>query len=324
VKAVRLHEYGGPEVLILEEVDKPRPGAGQVLVRVRAASVNQVDVAVRENRFPTPKQPPKIIGTDGAGIVEEVGEGVHNVAPGAEIVFSGIGIGSEGSYAEYALLAEIQAVPKPPSLSFVEAAAMGLVFPTAYYGLVDRAHVAAGETVLVQGAAGGVGSAAVQIAKAVGARVLATVDDDAGAELVLELGADETIDRHHEDVAVRVRQLTEDRGVDVIVEIATSDNLAADIGALAKGGRIVCIGQGRGAEGTVPVGHAIAIDATILFMSLSNAGRAGVARIMGEIATLVEQGKVASVIGEELPLADARRAHELLQGPHLGKIVLVP
>jgi NADPH:quinone reductase len=323
VKAVRLHEYGGPEVLILEEIDKPQPGPGQVLVRVRAASVNQVDVAVRENRFPTPKEPPKTIGTDGAGVVEEVGEGVQSVAPGAEVVFSGIGIGSEGSYAEYALLAEVQAVPKPPSLSFVEAAAMGLVFPTAYYGLVDRAHVAAGETVLVQGAAGGVGSAALQIAKALGARVLATVGDDAGAELVLELGA-EAIDRKHEDVAARVKQLTEGRGVDVIVEVATSDNLAADVGLVAKGGRIVCIGQGRTAEAAVPVGPAIGVGATVLFANLGNAGRAGVARLMGEIATLVEQGKVAAVIGEELPLADARRAHELLQGPHLGKIVLVP
>lgn len=323
MKAVRLHEYGGPEVLILEEIDKPQPGPGQVLVRVRAASVNQVDVAVRENRFPTPKEPPKTIGTDGAGVVEEVGEGVQSVAPGAEVVFSGIGIGSEGSYAEYALLAEVQAVPKPPSLSFVEAAAMGLVFPTAYYGLVDRAHVAAGETVLVQGAAGGVGSAALQIAKALGARVLATVGDDAGAELVLELGA-EAIDRKHEDVAARVKQLTEGRGVDVIVEVATSDNLAADVGLVAKGGRIVCIGQGRTAEAAVPVGPAIGVGATVLFANLGNAGRAGVARLMGEIATLVEQGKVAAVIGEELPLADARRAHELLQGPHLGKIVLVP
>ena len=119
MKAVRLHEYGGPEVLVYEDVDSPAPAADQVLVRVAAASVNPIDVAVRENRFPTPKQPPKIIGADGAGVVEAVGADVTDVAVGAEVYFSGLGIGSDGSYAEYVLLAPAQAVPKPADLSFV-------------------------------------------------------------------------------------------------------------------------------------------------------------------------------------------------------------
>jgi len=324
VKAVRLHKYGGPEVLVYEEVEKPTPGAKQVLVRVHAASVNQIDVAVREDRFPTPKQPPKIIGSDGAGIVEAVGAEVVGTRPGDEVFFTGLGIGSEGSYAEYVLLAQEQAVAKPESLSFIESAAMGLVFPTAYYGLVERAHVADGDTVLVQGAAGGVGSAAVQIAKALEARVLAVVGDEAGAELALKLGAETAINRKRENLPERVKELTQGRGVDVIIELVTSANLATDIGLIAKGGRIVCIGQGPDAEAAVPIGSAIGLDASLLFMSVNNAGRAGVARIMGEIANLVDRGLVAPVIGKELPLAEARRGHELLAGPHLGKIVLVP
>jgi hypothetical protein len=129
VKAVRIHEYGGPEVLVYEDVPKPEAGEGKVLVRVEAATVNPVDVAVREDRFPTPKKPPKIIGSDGAGVVEAVGPGVTEVVPGEEVFFSGLGVGSEGSYAEYTVIAEAQAVTKPPELSFVEAAAMGMVFP---------------------------------------------------------------------------------------------------------------------------------------------------------------------------------------------------
>ena len=140
MKAVRIHEYGGPEVLVYEDVPKPEPGPSQALVRVEAATVNPNDVAVRENRFPTPKDPPKIIGTDGAGVVEAVGADVTDVKPGDEVFFSGIGVGSEGSYAEYALIHEAQAVPKPAALSFVDAAALGLVFPTAYYALVTGAR----------------------------------------------------------------------------------------------------------------------------------------------------------------------------------------
>ena len=324
MKAVRLHEYGGPEVLVYEDVDRPAPAADQVLVRVAAASVNPIDVAVRENRFPTPKQPPKIIGADGAGVVEAVGADVTDVAVGAEVYFSGLGIGSDGSYAEYVLLAPAQAVPKPADLSFVEAAAMGMVFPTAYYALVIRGRLAAGETVLVQGGAGGVGSAAVQIAKALGARVLTTVGNEVAAALVTSLGADAAIDRHKEDVRAAVQRLTDGHGVDLVHELVASENLAADVGLIAKGGRIVITGQGTGTETGLPIGAAIGLNATILFMSLNNAGRAGVAEIMAHIAELAQQGKIKPVVSATLPLAEARRAHELLAGEHCGKIVLVP
>lgn len=325
MKAVRIHEYGGPEVLVYEEVAEPEPNAAQVLVRVEAATVNPVDVAVRENRFPTPKQPPKIIGTDGAGIVERVGADIARVTPGEAVFFSGIGIGSEGSYAQYVVLAEVQAIPKPDSLTFIEAAAMGMVFPAAYYGLVTRGALQAGETVLVQGAAGGVGSASLQIAKALGARVLATVAGETQSDLVRRLGADEVIDYRKEDVVARVLEITEGKGVDLVHELVVSVNLPADVKLIARGGRIVCTGQGPDPEARMPIGEALGKDASLLFMNLTNAGRAGVARIAREVAQMATAGTVKPVVGATLPLSEARRAHEMLaERGHVGKIVLLP
>jgi len=324
VKAVRIHETGGPEVLVYEEVPTPSPGRGQVLVRIEAASVNPVDAAVRGGAFPTPKKPPKIIGSDGAGVVAVVGPDVVVVKAGDEVFFQGLGIGSEGSYAEYALVAAEQCVPKPESLSFAEAAAMGLVFPTAYYALVRKGGLQPGETVLVQGASGGVGTASVQLAKALGARVLATVGGEEAARQVRDLGADEVIVYKTSDVGAEVARLTDGRGVDLIHELVVSENLPADIGMIARRGRIVCTGQGRRPEVAVPIGAAIGKDASLLFMSTSNAGRAGIAEIMREIARLAEQGRIRPVIWKTLKLSEARTAHELLAEHHVGKIVLVP
>ncbi len=150
MKAIRIHEYGGPEVLVHEDVPIPHPGESQILVRVEAATVNPIDIAVREDRFPTPRQPPKTLGSDGAGLVESVGAKVLAVRPSDRVFFSGLGIGSEGSYADYALIAETQVVPMPAWLSFVDAAALGMVFPAAYYALVMRGELKDGETALVQ------------------------------------------------------------------------------------------------------------------------------------------------------------------------------
>jgi NADPH2:quinone reductase len=324
VKAVRIHEYGGPEVLVYEEVPTPEPGPKQVLVKVAAATVNPIDVAVREDRFPTPKHPPKIIGSDGAGVVEKVGAEVTAARPGDRVAFSGLGVGSEGSYAEYVLITEAQVVHMPDGLSFTDAAAIGMAFPAAYYALVTRGALREGETVLVQGASGGVGSASVQLAKTLGARVFGTVSGPGAAELVLGLGAEAVIDFRTEDVAARVLELTDGKGVDLVHELVLSENLPTDVKLVAKGGRIVGTGQGPGADAVVPAGEAIGKDVSVLFMNLANAGRAGVAAIAAEIAAMAAAGKVKPVIGAELPLAEARRAHEMLAGDHLGKIVLLP
>jgi NADPH:quinone reductase len=324
MKAVRIHGYGGPEVLVHEEVERPVPGPKQALIEVRAAGVNPFDVTIREGRFITPIEPPRIIGGDGAGVVVEVGDEVTAVHAGDEVLFTGLGIGSQGSYAEYALIAEVQAVPKPPSLSFVDAAAMGLVFPTALYALQRRAAVRDGETVLVQGAAGGIGSAAVQLARVLGARPIGIVRRARDVQPVLELGAEDVIDVSSQDLHEQIHTLTGGRGVDVVVEIATADNLPADLGVVVKGGRIVCVGQGREAEAVVPFGLASSLDVSLLYMSSSNAGRAGTAQMLREVGQMVEDGRVRPVVGAALPLSEARAAHELLVGEHFGKIVLVP
>ncbi len=324
MKAVRIHEYGGPEVLVYEEVPTPEPGPKQILIKVAAATVNPIDVSVRENRFPTPKQPPKILGSDGAGVVEKVGGEISSARPGDRVAFSGLGIGSEGSYAEYALIADTQVVHIPADLSFVDAAAIGMTFPAAYYALVTRGALSEGETVLVQGASGGVGSASVQLAKALGARVLATASGSGAAELVLGLGAEAVIDYRTEDVAARALELTGGKGVDLVHELVLSENLPTDVKLVAKRGRIVGTGQGPGPDATAPIGEAIGKDVSVLFMNLANAGRAGVAAIAAEIAAMAAAGKVKPVIGAELPLAEARRAHEMLAQDHLGKIVLLP
>jgi NADPH2:quinone reductase len=324
MKAVRIHEYGGPEVLVYEDVPMPEPGAGQLLVKIAAATVNPNDVAVREDRYPTPKQPPKILGSDGAGVIERIGADVTAAKPGDRVAFSGLGVGSEGSYAEYALIADAQVVHIPEGLSFVDAAAIGMTFPAAYYALVTRGALREGETVLVQGASGGVGSASVQLARALGARVLATASGPGAAELVLSLGAEAVIDFRTEDVPARVLELTDGNGVDLVHELVLSVNLPADVKMVTKGGRIVGTGQGPGPDATAPIGEALSKDVSVLFMNLNNAKRAGVAAIATEIAAMVVAGKVKPVIGTELPLSAARKAHELLAGDHLGKIVLLP
>jgi NADPH2:quinone reductase len=321
---VRIHGYGGPEVLVYEDVPTPEPGPRQILVKVAAATVNPVDVSVREDRFPTPKQPPKTLGSDGAGVVEKVGDEVTNTRPGDRVAFSGLGIGSEGSYAEYALIADTQVVHVPDALSFEEAAALGMTFPAAYYALVTRGDLREGETVLVQGASGGVGSASVQLAVALGARVFGTASGTGAADLVLALGAEAVIDFRNEDVAARVLELTDGKGVDLVHELVISENLTTDVQLVAKKGRIVCTGQGPGPNAVAPIGEALSKDVSVLFMNLNNAGRAGVAGISAEIAAMAAAGRIKPVIGERLPLADARRAHELLAQDHLGKIVLLP
>ncbi|HMK93086.1 MAG TPA: zinc-binding alcohol dehydrogenase family protein [Thermoleophilia bacterium] len=325
MKAVRIHEYGGPEVLVYEEAETPAPGPGQVLVRVKAAAVNQVDVAIRRNAFPTPKQVPRILGSDGAGVVEALAPDVDGVRPGDEVFFTGLGISVDGSYAEYAVLpAAVMAVPKPASVSFEDAASLGVAFSAASYALVRRGRLDEGETVLVQGGAGGVGSAAVQLARALGARVLATVVYAADVAGVVDLGAEAVVDASVSDVTAEVRRLTDGKGVDLVLELVASENLATDVGLIVKGGRIVVLGAGPEPSVTLATGAAIGVDASVLFANAGNAGRAGTAEILAEVARLVDQGKLKPVVGQVLPLEQARRAHELLDGHHFGKIVLVP
>ena len=320
MKAIRVHEFGGPEVLRLEDVPEPRPGAGQVLVRVRAAGVNPVDTYIRSGVHAVRPQLPYTPGLDAAGEVEAVGEGVARLAPGRRVYTAG---SLTGTYAELALCDEAQCHQLPESVTYAQGAGVFTPYATAYRALFQRARAAAGETVLVHGASGGVGTAAVQIARAAGLRVVGTAGTQQGRALVSEQGAHHVLDHRAPDYLGRLGELTGGRGVDVILEMLANVNLDKDLGVLAKGGRVVVIGS-RGAVEINPR-TAMTRDAAVLGMSLFNASPGELASAHAAIGAGLEAGTLRPVVGRELPLSEAARAHEeVLKPGAYGKIVLIP
>jgi len=305
MKAIRIHEAGGPEVLKLEELPRPAPKAGEVLVKVHAAGVNPVDWKVRQNAgkgFGPPL--PQIPGFDIAGVVAEVGADVKGFTAGDK-VFGYLSLQRGGAYAEYAIALEGELALMPANVSFSEAAAVPLAALTAWQALVDTAKLSEGQAVLVHAAAGGVGHFAVQIAKGLGAHVLATASAK-NHEFLKGLGADEVIDytaERFEDKA---------QGVDVVLDAVGGDTQARSLGALAPGGILVSIvGAPPKAElerlGVRGVGILVRPDGEQL----------------AEIAKWIESGTLRAEVGAVFPLAEAAKAHELSQGGHArGKIVL--
>lgn len=342
MRAVRVHEHGGPEVLRLEEVPTPEPGPGQVRVRVRAAAMNHLDLWVRKGipgvRFPLPIT----LGSDASGVVDAVGPGVRSARPGDEVVLNpGVSCGvcawclrgrdnlcreygllgehRDGTDAEFVVVPEANLVRKPGNLSFEEAAAFPLVFLTAWNMLVTNARLRPGEDVLVWGAGSGVGSAAVQIAKAFGARVIAVAGEDWKLERARQLGADETVNHRTQDVLQEVRRLTDRRGVDVVFEHVGQATWETSIRALARGGRLVTCGATSGPQVQTDVryvfGRAVSVHGTWV----------GSKGELHDLLPLVEKGVLRPVVDRVFPLAEVREAHAHLEaGRHFGKVVLVP
>src|SRR5205809_6772454 len=240
MKAIRVHEFGGPEVLRLEEVPTPQPGAGQVLVRMHAIGVNPVETYIRAGTYALKPTLPYTPGNDGAGVVEQVGVDVNEFKPGDRVYTAG---SISGTYAEFALCKAEQVHRLPANASFAQGAAMGTPYATAYRGLFQRADAKPGETVLVHGASGGVGTAAVQLARACGLRVFGTAGSDQGRKLAREQGAHEVFDHRAPDQFEQIMKATDGRGVDVIVELLANVNLAKDLTILAKSGRVAIIGS---------------------------------------------------------------------------------
>src|SRR5215831_16673889 len=240
MKAIRVHKFGGPEVLQLEEVPTPRPGPGQVLVRMHAIGVNPIETYIRTGTYAYKPTLPYTPGNEGAGVVEEIGSDVNEVKPG-DRVYSARSV--SGTYAEFALCTTEQVHPLPANISFVQGAAMGTAYATAYRGLFQRADAKPGETVLVHGASGGVGTAAVQLAHARGLRVFGTAGSDKGRKLAHEQGAQEVFDHLAPDHFEQIMKATGGRGVDVIVELLANVNLGGDLTILAKAGRVMIIGS---------------------------------------------------------------------------------
>jgi NADPH2:quinone reductase len=325
VKAIRIHEDGGPEVLRYEDAPDPEPGADEVLIRLAAASLNHLDVWVRKGLPSVPK--PRILGADGAGVVEALGPDASRLEPGQRVVINPgvisngrmhvVGEAMDGTHAELAAIPARNVYPIPDELSFEEAAAFPLVFETAYRMLVTRARLQESETVFVWGIGGGVATAALAIAKTHGARVIVTSSSEEKLARARELGADETIDHASEDVRARVKELTKGQGADIVIETVGDATWKTSLEVAAQRGRIVVCGATTGPNPPAGLHRMWWKELDVYGSTMGSAGD------FEACLDLVTSGAVRPVIDEVLPLADARAAHERLEsGAQLGKIVL--
>jgi NADPH2:quinone reductase len=319
MKAIRVHQFGDPEVMQMEELPDPRPGPSQVVVRVKAAGVNPVDTYIRAGTYgarPLPYTP----GFDAAGIVQTVGDAVKRITSGDRVYLSG---SLNGTYAELALCEAAQVHPLPQAVSFAQGAGVGVPYATAYRALFHRAKAVPGEGVLIHGASGGVGLAAAQIARAAGLTVIGTAGTEQGRALVGEQGVHHVLDHQAPGYLQRVLALTDGRGADVILEMLANVNLGKDLEVLAKHGRVVVIGS----RGTVEINprEAMARDAAILGMTLFNVPPAELDGIHAALVAGLANGTLRPVVRREFPLKDAPLAHRAVMEPGaLGKIVLLP
>jgi NADPH:quinone reductase-like Zn-dependent oxidoreductase len=342
VKAVTFHDYGDASVLRYEDVPRPTAGAGEALIRVRACGVNRLDLLVRSGQTPAKPPLPHIGGSEVAGEIEELGPGASGFAPGQRVAIAPylsddrcehclegeettcvrgdiLGLISNGGYAEYVKAPITHVLPLPPNVSCLEAAAMTLAAPTAWRMLVEVARVRPGETVLVLAAGSGVGSAAVQIARMLGARVLATAGSAEKRAQALELGADEVLSHADGDFSTAVRRLTGKRGVDVVAEHVGAETWGRSLDCLARNGRLVTCGATTGSNGRVDIAALCAKQLRVLGShGGTRADLRGVLRALG-------RGDLRAVIHRRLPLSEAREAQAMLERrEQFGKIILEP
>jgi NADPH:quinone reductase len=320
MKAIRVKEFGGPEVLRLEEVPSLQPGPGQVVVDIKAVGVNPADTYIRTGTYAMKPSLPYTPGMDGAGVVAAVGNGVKRVKVGERVY---VGRSISGTYADQALCEEAQVWPIPPHISYAQGAGVNVPYATAYRALFQRAHGRAGETVLVHGASGGVGIAAVQLARAAGLRVIGTASSDRGKKLVKDEGAHEVIDHSLPDAFDRLLAATGGRGYEIILEMLANVNLGRDLPILAPFGRVVVIGS----RGSVEINprDAMQKNSAILGVSLPNTPPDELLGIHAALVAGLENKTLRPIVGKEFPLPEAPRAHvAVMESGSYGKIVLVP
>jgi NADPH2:quinone reductase len=321
MKAIVVREFGAPDVMKIEELPDPAPAAGQLRVRVHAAGVNPVDTYMRAGTYARKPQLPYTPGLDFAGVVDAIGAGVTRFSQGDRVYGHGLAT-SSGAYAQLTLTDEWSVEPLPDGVSFSQGAALGVPYATAWKALLMRGGAKPGETVLVHGASGGVGTAAVQIARAHGMRVLGTAGSAEGLELARREGAHEVFNHREEGYADKVMAATGGRGVDVVVEMLANANLDRDLDLAARGGRISIVGN----RGRVEIDPRTIMgkEATVVGMVLFNATAAELREIHAGLVAGLESGWLKPVIGRELPLADAPAAHTAVMEPGAaGKIVLL-
>lgn len=320
MKAIRVHTFGDPEVMKFEEVPDLHPGQGQVVVQMKAVGVNPVENYIRTGTYAIKPTLPYTPGADGAGVVTAVGAGVTSFKPGDRVYTSG---SLTGTYAEQALCTEAQVHPLPANVSFEQGAALGVPFATAYRALFHRAAAKPGETILVHGASGGVGTAAVQLACAAKMLVIGTAGSEEGMHLVKQQGAQHAVNHSASGYLEELMTLTGGRGFDVILEMLANKNLSNDLSLLAKKGRVIVVGN----RGTIEINprDTMARDADIRGMTLFNASEQDLRDIHSALVAGLEKGSLRPVIAQRIPLAEAARAHGEIMKPSgaLGKIVLV-
>ncbi len=320
MKAILVHQFGGPEVLKLEEVPTPKPAPGQVLVRIHAAGVNPYDTYMRAGTYAIKPPLPYTPGSDGAGVIEAVGDGVKKVKPGDRVYTAKT---VTGAYAEYALALEEQVHPLPEKISFGQGAGVWIPYGTAYHALYHSAAGHASETVLVHGASGGVGSAAVQMGRAMGLTVFGTAGTQKGLDLAKREGAHQVFDHSKAGYQDEIMKATAGRGVDVILEMLANVNLSADLKLLATNGRVIIIGN-RG-EITINPRDLMLRRASARGFTMWAITPSEEAEIHAGLIGGLENGTLRPVVGKELPLAEAARAHrEILEPGAAGKMVLIP
>jgi NADPH2:quinone reductase len=319
MKAIQVHEFGGPEVLKLEEIPTPQPAAGQILVRVHAAGVNPYDTYMRNGTYAIKPPLPYTPGSDGAGTVEAVGSGIATLKPGDRVYIAKT---VTGAYAEYAIALESQVHRLPERVSFTQGAGVWVPYGTAYHALYHSAQAHASETVLIHGASGGVGIAGVQIARASGLTVFGTASSQKGLELATREGAHQVFNHSKPSYLEEIMKATGGRGVDIVLEMLANVNLANDMKLLATNGRVIVIGN-RG-EITVNPRDLMSRRASVRGFTLWALTPAEESDVHAGLIAGLENGTLRPVVGKELPLAEAARAHvEILQPGAAGKIVLV-
>lgn len=318
MKAIQVHEFGEPEVLKLEDLPDPKPGPGQVTIDVRAVGVNPVDAYIRAGRY-TGRTLPWLPGTDAAGIVEGVGEGVTTLQRGDRVyVFSNL-----GTYAQRIIAPATRVFAMPPAMGFEEAACVGVPGATAWRALFQLGGGRPGRTVLIHGATGGVGTAAVQLARAAGMHVIGTGGTAEGLKLIQQLGCHHVLNHRDANYIDQLKQITGGRGVDLVLEMLANVNLERDLDALAMFGTVLVIGN-RGRIEFDPR-MTMAKEATIRGMLLFNATDAELKEIHAALFAAMENGAYLPIVWKQLPLSQAAEAHRLIMAEHPpGNIVLVP